>query len=114
MPTCKRCHSTHTVKHGFVRQKQRYQCKNCGYEFVEGDQRSTPKVHPALKVLAQLLCLCGLSFNLIAKLLKVSNSSVQCWFDRFCEDEMRTFPVLRRGLPRRAKVFTCRRQGEAA
>ncbi len=39
MVTCKNCHDTHTVKNGFVRAKQRYKCKLCGYNFVLGDER---------------------------------------------------------------------------
>jgi len=32
-------HQTHTVKNGYVRHKQRYQCHRCGDNFVEGDAR---------------------------------------------------------------------------
>ena len=43
MPICKRCGSNNCVKSGFVRTKQRYLCKDCGYYFVEGDQRTNKK-----------------------------------------------------------------------
>ena len=39
MITRKNCQHTHTVKNGFVRGKQRYQCRACGYNFVLGDER---------------------------------------------------------------------------
>jgi transposase-like protein len=39
MITCKNCQHTHTVKNGFVRGKQRYQCRACGDNFVLGDER---------------------------------------------------------------------------
>ena len=37
--TYKICQHPHTVKNGFVRGKQRYQCRACGYNFVLGDER---------------------------------------------------------------------------
>jgi transposase-like protein len=39
MIPCKNCQHTHTVKNGFVRGKQRYQCRACGDNFVLGDER---------------------------------------------------------------------------
>ena len=39
MIACKNCQDTHTVKNGFVRDKQRYKCNVCGYNFVRGDER---------------------------------------------------------------------------
>ena len=39
MVACKNCQNTQTVKNGFVRDKQRYKCKICGYNFVLGDER---------------------------------------------------------------------------
>ena len=39
MIACKNCQDTQTVKNGFVRDKQRYKCKTCGYNFVLGDER---------------------------------------------------------------------------
>lgn len=110
MSSCKKCQSPHTVKHGFVRQQQqRWLCKNCGYNFVDGDKRTQGKTHPALKALAILLCCCGVSFRLTARLFNVNHSLVQYWYKGFCEqlppleifppesvnvvevDEMRTF-----------------------
>lgn len=41
MLKCKRCDATQIVKSGTIRGKQRYLCKQCGYHFVEGDQRET-------------------------------------------------------------------------
>ncbi len=39
MVTCKHCSSRQLVKNGFVRKKQRYLCKSCTRNFVEGDTR---------------------------------------------------------------------------
>ena len=35
MSNCKNCHSSEVTKNGFVRSKQRYRCKTCGYNFVD-------------------------------------------------------------------------------
>lgn len=37
MVKCKKCQSENIVKNGKVRGKQRYLCKDCRYNFVEGD-----------------------------------------------------------------------------
>lgn len=39
MMQCKRCGSAKVVKSGMLRGKQRYLCRQCGFHFVEGDQR---------------------------------------------------------------------------
>ena len=50
---CKNCGSDHYQKNGKVRGKQRYKCKACGLNFVEGDERE--KARPEGKALAALL-----------------------------------------------------------
>jgi transposase-like protein len=47
MPECKNCHSSHTIKSGKVRGKQRYKCKDSGLNFVEGDAGPTKKSLPS-------------------------------------------------------------------
>ena len=39
MIPCKNCKETNIIKNGFVRNKQRYHCQTCGYNFVLGDAR---------------------------------------------------------------------------
>ncbi len=43
MVKCKKCKSENIVKNGKVRGKQRYLCKDCRYNFVEGDARGRTK-----------------------------------------------------------------------
>jgi len=83
MPVCKHCHSEHTVKNGGVRQKQRWLCKACTRTFVIGDARGTWRgdEYNRRKPLAVLLASIGLSFRLTAKVLGVTHSAVQTWFD---------------------------------
>ena len=39
MSQCKRCQSDKTIKNGTVRGKARHRCKDCGYNFIQGDER---------------------------------------------------------------------------
>jgi len=58
MPGCKNCKSESVVKNGFVRGKQRYHCKECGYNFVEGDERTNEKIalsHSRILILSRFL-----------------------------------------------------------
>ena len=65
---CKRCASDLIVKNGFVRGKQRYRCKKCELNFVEGDDRTNEKII-AKKALCVLLYSLGkVSFNMLAKI----------------------------------------------
>lgn len=76
--TCKRCNSNKVVNNGKIRGKQRFKCKDCGYNFVEGDSRG--KIRPEAKALALLLYgSCKASYGMIAKLFKVSRAAVLYW-----------------------------------
>ena len=79
MYACKRCQSEKVVKNGIVRKKQRYKCKECGYNFVLGDDRTFPKM-PALKALCVLLyALSKGSYNMLGKLLDRDRSLIYRW-----------------------------------
>lgn len=72
---CKKCGSQNYTKSGKVRQKQRYKCKNCGCNFVEGDKRE--KITPEGKALCVLLYSTGKSsYGYIAKLFNVTRAAV--------------------------------------
>jgi transposase len=79
MIACKNCQNTPTVKNGFVRDKQRYQCKVCGYNFVLGDERHShaTEVKKALGII--LYSLGKASFGFMAKLLGVSRTTTYYW-----------------------------------
>ena len=79
MITCKRCNSEKTVKNGFVREKPRYKCKDCGYNFVEGDGRMKDSV-VVKKALAVILYSLGkASFGMLGKIFGVSRSLTYRW-----------------------------------
>lgn len=79
MMRCKRCGSENAVKHGVVRNKQRYCCKKCGYHFVSGDQRvkESAAVKKALAVI--LYSLGKASFGMLGKLFGHSRSLTYRW-----------------------------------
>ena len=82
MNHCKNCQSPHLSKSGKVREKQRYRCKQCNYNFVLGDQRKH-RVSPSKKALAVLLYSLGkCSYRFIARLLSVNVSSLQRWLEK--------------------------------
>lgn len=79
MIACKNCHATQTVKNGFVRDQQRYQCKGCGYNFVLGDQRYSHATEVKKALCIILYSLGKASFGFMAKLLGVSRTTTYYW-----------------------------------
>ena len=79
MVPCKNCRHTNTVKNGYVRQKQRYKCHACGFNFVEGDARHKPEteVKKALSII--LYSLGKASFGFLGKLFGVSRTTTYYW-----------------------------------
>lgn len=80
---CKGCQGKKVTKNGFVRGEQRYLCKTCGLNFIEGDERG--KVPFSLKEQALKLYISGLSMNRIAHLLNVSTPAVLRWIKAFAK-----------------------------
>jgi len=88
---CKKCFSDQYIKNGIVRDKQRYKCKNCGYNFVSGDTRQ--KITVEGKALSILLYSSGkASYEFIAKQLKVSPVAIMNLVKR--ETEGLTKPIV--------------------
>ena len=79
MLECKNCKSETVVKSGIVRGKQRYKCKDCGYNFVIGDERTNEKI-AALKALCVLIYSLGKgSYNMMGKLFGRNRSLIYRW-----------------------------------
>jgi len=75
--SCKRCGASEYTRNGFVRGKQRYYCKKCGYNFTNTQARGRPK---AVKALAILLYRIGkASYRFLGKLLNASPAAVYKW-----------------------------------
>ena len=81
MPNCKKCESQQVTKNGFVRSKQRYRCKTCGYNFINGDGRVNPNTVVKRAFAVILYSIGKASYGLIAKLFDVSPSTVQRWLE---------------------------------
>ena len=76
---CKNCNKSTIVKNGMVRNKQRYKCKSCGYNFILGDERTNEKVI-ALKALVVLLyALAKGSYNMLGKIFDRDRSLIYRW-----------------------------------
>jgi transposase-like protein len=76
---CKKCKSTKTVKSGFVRQKQRYLCKDCGCNFVEGDTRTNATVIAMKAMIVLFYSLAKGSYTMLGKIFGVSPSLIYRW-----------------------------------
>lgn len=79
MVECKRCGSDKVVKNGFIREKQRYLCKQCGCHFIEGDQRGSDNTL-LLKTLCKLFQALGIKqYITIGKYLNRDTSLIYRW-----------------------------------
>ena len=77
---CKRCNSELVTKNGKAREKQRFLCKECGYNFIEGDLRTRPQDSAKRALAIILYTMCKASFNFLGtKLFKVSPSTIMNW-----------------------------------
>ena len=80
---CPKCASEKKVKSGIVKERQRYKCKECGFNYtVELKSTAKPK---SMKKNALHLYLEGLGFRSIGRFLGVSNVSVLNWIKSFGE-----------------------------
>ena len=74
---CKKCKSEQIIKNGKIRNKQRYGCKSCGFNFIEGDKRKGKNEEK--KRMAIKLYLDNKGFRAIGRVLGVSNVTVLNW-----------------------------------
>ena len=79
MPECKNCRSEKVVKNGIVRGKQRYRCKECGYNFVEGDGRTNEKIAAKKAMCVIFYSLGKASYNMLAHIFDTWPSLVYRW-----------------------------------
>lgn len=75
---CPKCSSKTLIKSGFVREKQRYGCKNCFYNFTCGEKR----ISDLTKDLAIRMYQENIGFRKIARILGVNHVSVLEWISR--------------------------------
>ncbi len=82
---CKNCESEKCIKNGFVREVQRYRCKECGYNFIIGDRRinESTEIKKALAII--LYSLGKSSFGFLGKLFGVSRTTPYKWIKKSAE-----------------------------
>jgi transposase-like protein len=78
---CPKCSSGKRIKSGIIKERQRYKCKECRYNYTV-ELKSTAKPL-SLKKQALHLYLEGLGFRSIGRILGVSNVSVLKWIRSF-------------------------------
>ena len=86
MLKCKKCGSDHTVKSGILAGKQRYCCKDCGYNFREGDNRTNCKVAAKKALCILLYAMAKGSFRMIGRILGIDHTLVYRWLRAFGEN----------------------------
>lgn len=83
-PQCPKCNSSQIVKHGIVKSRQRYTCKECNYNFT------VPKLGKVLEkiyiVRALQLYLEGLGFRSISRVLGISHVTIINWIKKYGKD----------------------------
>ncbi len=77
---CPKCESEIYVKSGFMKGKQRYQCKNCVCNFTQSYSKNYSF---KVKFQAAKLYLEGMGFRSIGRILRVSNVTVLNWIREF-------------------------------
>jgi len=78
---CPKCNSSNKIKAGKTKGRQRYRCKECGFNYsVEMKSTAKPK---SVKIQALHMYLEGLGFCAIGRILGVSNVSVLRWIRAF-------------------------------
>lgn len=73
---CLKCGCTAAHKNGHMKGRQRYKCKNCGYQYTKTTPRGKPERD---KILALILFLSGLSMRATGKIVGVTTQSVMRW-----------------------------------
>lgn len=79
MVSCKTCNEQEIVKNGRVRGIQRYKCKACGLNFIEGDKRFKRETAVKKALCVILYSLGKASFSMLGKILNHSPSIIYRW-----------------------------------
>lgn len=78
---CPRCQSGDFVKSGIVKNRQRYKCKNCQYNFTVA--KLGKEIDSYFVVKAMQLYIEGISYREIERILGVSHVSVMNWVKKY-------------------------------
>jgi ribosomal protein L37AE/L43A len=81
LPHCPQCDSNNISRNGIIKEKQRYKCKDCGYNFTV--DKLGKNIESFFVTKALQLYLEGLSFREIERLLGISHVSVMNWVKKY-------------------------------
>ena len=76
---CKKCNSEAKVKNGFMKDKQRYKCKECGHNYTEGDGRTAYNNIIKQYVIRMYLNNCGI--RRIAHIMEIPLTTTFSWIE---------------------------------
>jgi len=82
---CKKCNSTNFTKSGYMNNKQRFLCKDCGCNFTEGDGRTKDSTAVKKAIAIMLYTTARTSFRRIGKILDIDHSLVYRWIREVAE-----------------------------
>jgi transposase len=94
MVTCKHCGEDKLVKDGYVKNKQRYLCKDCGRTFRGGDERERYSVEQKLRVIK--LYTDGVGMRSIERAEGVSTPLLIHWirnFGKMIREKISSMPI---------------------
>ncbi|WP_442892812.1 transposase-like zinc-binding domain-containing protein [Emticicia sp. 17c] len=80
-PHCPQCDSSHISRNGIVKERQRYKCKDCGYNYTVDKLGKSIESYFVIKALQ--LYLEGISYREIERLLGISHVSVMNWVKKY-------------------------------
>jgi transposase-like protein len=83
MLACKRCSGNLVIKNGIVSGKQRYKCKDCKYNFREGDGRTNAKIIAKKALCILFYAMAKGSFRMLGRILDTDHTLVYRWIRNF-------------------------------
>ncbi len=81
LPKCPKCQSENRVKSGVINNRQRYRCKDCGYNFTV--KKLGKEIDSYYVIKALQLYIEGVSYREIERILGVSHVSVINWVKKY-------------------------------
>jgi transposase-like protein len=76
---CKLCLGSKIVKNGFVRDSQRFKCRSCGKNFIEGDKRKNDSYSKETRNMVIRMYLNNCGIRRIAHILRLPLSTTFGW-----------------------------------
>jgi thiol-disulfide isomerase/thioredoxin len=80
-PPCPKCDSTKSSKNGVIKEKQRFKCLSCNYNFTVEKMGKSIDSYYVIKALQ--LYIEGVNFREIERLLGISHVSVMNWVKKY-------------------------------